>query len=409
MNPFERYSFPIIESLSEAKTFPSYDEMEHQEGYLPIWKLLEEIEGEIEEILQNEQSLKSNIFRESHDVAAGKGDDDFIDKRMIQGVEDTPLNDEEREILDRSIHSGGIDVLAFYKSPHRLKRAPFPGKWGIFIFAQGAKSVAEEIDLYYPRKWERFQCIRKALKFLHRHERFHWYIDAWTMQHEAIHKKPLYEDYLNYYYTHLYPHATIEEALANRHAYYSMRREGITVFMNDFMFRQPGMYARHGEDPIEKRAQLAAHIIDGAAGMLIPYRRDDQEPWMNAARPWILSDEFCPVYLITSSNLCKILAPHVGAPDFREHNDFVTRYLSGKPLSRTDHDYYVIDNGEKLKIPNQHGKVDRLKPWEFDGTLLKAGMRHVEYREERARTRVWKKNVPRPMAKPPLVGNKIEK
>ena len=54
-------------------------------------------------------------------------------------------------------------------------------------------------------------------------------------------------------------------------------------------------------------------------------------------------------------------------------------------------------------MPNVHGGIDRLKPWEFDNTLLKAGMRYKEYREERAKTRVWKKYVPRAVAKPPII------
>jgi hypothetical protein len=404
MNPFERYAFPIIDNLSKPDQFLPPPNQEDRENGLHVWRLLEEIEGEIESISHGEVNSKSDIISEEIDgnTTSVKREDDFFSDRVIHRVADAILDDEEREILDRGIYAGGIDVLAFYKSPHRLKREPFHGRWGIFIFAQGAKSVAEEIDLYYPGKWGKTQCILKALKFIHRHERFHWYIDAWTIQHEAINNKPLYENYLNFYYAHLHPHGTVEEALANRHAYFSMRRDGITDFMYDFMLRQPGMYARQREDPVEKRAKLAAHIIDGAGGILIPHRRDDQEPWIGTARPWILADVYCPVYLITCSNLSKILAPHLCGPGFHEHEKFVINYLSGKPLSRTDHDYFKIDNGEKLKMPNKHGKVDRLKSWELDNTLFKAGMKYCDYREQRDKTRTWTMHVPRPVAIPPL-------
>jgi hypothetical protein len=54
--------------------------------------------------------------------------------------------------------------------------------------------------------------------------------------------------------------------------------------------------------------------------------------------------------------------------------DFVSSYLKGVPVSETDHEYYQIDNGESIKIPNPHSCVDRLKPWEFKNTVLKAGL-----------------------------------
>ena len=63
--------------------------------------------------------------------------------------------------------------------------------------------------------------------------------------------------------------------------------------------------------------------------------------------------------------------------------------------------YYIIDNGQKIKTPNPHNK--QLKPWEFKGTLAKAGMTPKEYWKERARTRTWKKHIPRKPPKAPLM------
>ena len=52
---------------------------------------------------------------------------------------------------------------------------------------------------------------------------------------------------------------------------------------------------------------------------------------------------------------------------WRAPSQFVERYLSGKK-TRTDHDYYTIDNGEKVKFPNPHDK--EVRSYELKGTLF---------------------------------------
>jgi len=406
-NPFENYALSVVSDLPRPENFQEPSNL-NKDGAPDLWDIWKRVEGEIvilrrlEELRDiNDEGYENEPPVEIETTDKTQVDVLSMDEVLIQ-IEDSRLKDEEQNIIDEGSSIYSIDIFAFYKTIHRIKEQPFQGKWGIFIFSHGIKSMAENLEVYYAGRWSSRECLKKAIKLLHRHERYHWYIDAWTIQHEALEKKPLYENYLNFYYKYLYPRGTVEEALANKHAYTSMRREGITDFMRDFMDNSPGMYSRYHEDPMEKRGQLAAHILDGNAGILIPYRRKDQEHWIGNAPPSILRDEYCPIYIIMKSNITNILPPGIGAPGFKEHEGFIKRYLDGKPLSMTDHEYYKIDNGEHVKIPNVHGDTDRLKPWEFKGTLLKAGMQQAEYREERMRTHIWKKHVPRPVAKPPI-------
>ena len=55
---------------------------------------------------------------------------------------------------------------------------------------------------------------------------------------------------------------------------------------------------------------------------------------------------------------------------------------------RTDHRYYTIDNGQKIKVPNPHAKNVALH--EFSNIIKKAGLKQKEFYKERERTRVWK-------------------
>jgi hypothetical protein len=81
------------------------------------------------------------------------------------------------------------------------------------------------------------------------------------------------------------------------------------------------------------------------------------------------------------------------------NKDFIRRYLAGVKDHHTDHSYYRIDNGEKIKLPNPHRSdlTDR----EFNNIIGKAGMTRPQSFGERHRTSVWKKGVPRSEVLPP--------
>ena len=87
------------------------------------------------------------------------------------------------------------------------------------------------------------------------------------------------------------------------------------------------------------------------------------------------------------------------------NNDFVKRYLAGVEDHHSDHSYYRIDNGEKVKLPNPH-RVD-LTDREFHNIICKAGMTSPQFYRERNRTSVWRKGVPRTPVLPPRIASKV--
>jgi hypothetical protein len=322
------------------------------------------------------------------------------------------LKDDEYESIDRGVWEDGFETLAFYKSLHFLNDSPFDGEWGIFIFDYAIRSVADEIQGYYPGKWHPEVYKEKATRFLYCHERFHFRFDAWALSHEAVAKKPLYEDYLRGFYRRFHPLEYVyEESLANNHAYISMRYEDIAEFMEDFLERQPGAYSVFKPDLNEFRSRLAASFFHGADSIKgEPVNScPEHASWIAAANGHmpLLKDGNCPVHVIRNCSPGDLVPPSIGGapPTLKIYKKFVRNYLAGEFHSRTDHEYYTIDNGLKIKIPNPHEK--QLKPWEFTGTLKKAGMSVKEYIKERARTNTWKKHVPRQPPKPPLETMKL--
>ena len=67
--------------------------------------------------------------------------------------------------------------------------------------------------------------------------------------------------------------------------------------------------------------------------------------------------------------------------------------MAGVQDHHSDHNYYRIDNGEKVKLPNPHSPD--LTYREFHNIIGKAGMTSLQFYKERERTSVWRKEVPR--------------
>jgi hypothetical protein len=86
-------------------------------------------------------------------------------------------------------------------------------------------------------------------------------------------------------------------------------------------------------------------------------------------------------------------------PDLTEFRRYGTDFLAGKFLGHTDHDYNVIDNQQEVKAPNPNDKTTR--GYELKGTLLKAGMTHMDFQQERQRTGTSTRHCPRPKPKSP--------
>lgn len=120
-----------------------------------------------------------------------------------------------------------------------------------------------------------------------------------------------------------------------------------------------------------------------------------------------MPDAKCPNYLVSlpwgryMSVLRRILPP-LAPPSSRELERFVFNYLDGNAERETDHRFVRIDNGELLKLPNNHGSD--LAVHEIANLIGKAGMSNREWAKELSRTRRWKKHCPRDGAKPPRPG-----
>jgi len=123
-----------------------------------------------------------------------------------------------------------------------------------------------------------------------------------------------------------------------------------------------------------------------------------------AALSYFLHLNNCPVYWIDWVKGGKsVLVPYVASVS-EINNDFIKRYLAGVQDHHSDHSFYRIDNGEKVKLPNPH-RPD-LTNREFHNIIGKAGLTSPQFYKERERTSVWRKGVPRSPVLPPRFPSK---
>ena len=328
------------------------------------------------------------------------------------------LDEGDRGQIESGIDRIGLDILAFYKSIHFQDAPPFAGQWGIFLLESGILTIAEDLDDFEPGIYSSTELRNLASGFLLAHETFHFRVDAWAIQLEASSNLALYKAYIENIYRPLHPHVwLVEESLANNLAHKWAAAHGITAFSKWFISRQPGAYRRFGErmtrsddGALIRRGVLCAQLrypqdpLQAVAAIGAPF-----EPWMRdlsrlKTRVAIVDIKHCPVYLVRDDNLSQVLPrPFLSGPSRREARDFVQRYLRGHKIRKTDHTLYQIDNGSIVKFPNIHKGVDRLRGYEFDNILKHAGMSKPLYDRERARTRSWRRNVPRDSPLPPLI------
>jgi hypothetical protein len=328
------------------------------------------------------------------------------------------VSSDETEALQEGIWRYGFEVLGFYKSYRHADRGPFPNYWGIFVLDSAISHIADDIMDWYPTRFSRDDAEAKAYKMIHAHERFHFRFDAWALHLEEVAGIALYEGYKEHIHQKFFPHIlVVEESLANNHVVHSMRGEGIAEYLRDLMNSQPAAYREYQEQLSDKhdgaelnRGRLCAQILNPVDVLnATPAKGAVQAGWMRrlsrpAGSPDISQDNMCPAYKVSGARISNVMPPStVGAPPLNEMTRFVKKYLGGKLLERTDHDYYRIDNGEKIKMPNSHSGGDRCKPWEFKGIRMKAGMKSAEYKSARSKTRSWRKNTPRTEPKHPLI------
>ncbi len=375
--------------------------------------------------LQNDPSrpLPPDVEPTTFPLGGSELDGQVID---IDRDSDAPTIGGGRSSSDEDIDAGrwayrevGVDVLAFYKSFRFRDRPPFRGKWGIFLLDAGIGAVAAEYAAMNP-SLPVVEVKELAVATLLAHERYHFWIDAWALGQEILPIGPRIKRYE--YYLDMKRHADLtkfdfEESLANHYAFRQLRSRKLSDqsmagrLVRTFFESCPEPYSSFSYNP-EARAHregvLAAAVANGISPVvscIVPRLAGLTD--IGIASPGIrpapalhplVNHQSCPVYEVWVTGYAARVQPFQGPP-LGEFRQFVERYLAGKK-ERTDHDYYLIDNGEKVKFPNPHDK--EVRGYELKGTLHKAGMTHKEFVHARMTTQYWKRNCPRQPPKPPL-------
>lgn len=341
---------------------------------------------------------------------------EFVDRDVISNRE---LDSGDVDAAEDAFPLGGIDVLAFYKSFRHVDRRPFPGHWGAFLFDVGIDALTRKLAAVGLGS-SVGEVRQLAADVLLMHERYHFWIDAWTLNQEVLPLgswKKRYVYYRSEARKTALTDADIEESLANHYVFTRLRgrklSDGKVVrsALRRVLEMSPVPYSNFEFDA-DKRIEMESYLAVGAANGVLPVVAavaGRLQPWgmmggclqqPNPMHPAVGSHR-CPAHLVSRVRYSSLFAPFRG-PKLDEFKSFIVKYLDGEELSRTDHAYYRIDNGEKVKIPNAH--IKETMPHELKGTLRKAGMTPKEFVQERIRTDFWKKQCPRSPFKPPLEG-----
>jgi len=370
MKTFEEYAEGVISGLSKP------DDINLDQLQSPLEGILNDLNGHLIELNDVSQVQRAEEILETQDIYE----------------------------IENGVLASGIDSLAFYKSIHYKSAAPFKGKWGIFIFDHALTYLSQEISDFYPKKYTHSQCIENSFWLLYFHERFHFRFDCWVISHESATSKPLYENYRNSVYRTCHPSELVyEETLANLHSLSSIARYGIHEFARQFMLSQPGAYSNiTGINRDDFRSRLAAQLFHGRNQLLRnPFTLPEHNQYLANPKNTALLDKECPLFLVQGISASRFVVPNISLPTVSDIKDkYLKKYLNGKNIT-TDHTYFKIDNGEKVKCPNPHNKNVKLK--EFNNIVKKSGLTIKQYFEEKKNTRNWKKDVPRETAKPSLL------
>ena len=333
-----------------------------------------------------------------------------------------PNNDElEQDETYRSVLGGvadkGIEYLAFYKSFRFAQLRPAKNHWGIFIIKQRFSSVVKDIQLYtgYPY----FICAQLLFEFILTHERYHYKIDAYSLQLESTGGAHLYRPYrslveklsIDYWY---------EEAVANSYALARLRQikkymtsEAIYEYLWHLVDSCPGAYAGGTRtNQVHNKSLIAEQIAQPHATSYLnnnhvrpvleaTFRMGTNFSFNDPTLGSLLHIKNCPVYWIDWQRGGKsILMAH--AVSLSEMKGFILKYLDGKLERFTDHGHCKIDNGERVKVPNPHKKD--ISQTEFKNIISKAGLTDPQFFKARNKTKVWTKNIPRNPILPPRNG-----
>jgi len=317
-------------------------------------------------------------------------------------------DDESHEGASGRVVDGGIEYLAFYKSFRDVMREPASKRWGIFFIKK--RCVALATDMSFSTGESFIDCLDGLASFLYTHELYHYRFDAHCLQMEATGGLPVYRPYrrrvANRPVTEWH-----EESIANFYGLKALQQnrnffypQSICDYLWDLVANSPGAYAggidKQQRSRKEHMAQQASAsfgnpgptVWQGLVESTIRTGMGLSKPRESALSSFLHLDN-CPVYWIDWVRGGKsILKPYVVSVS-EVNNDFIRRYLGGVQDHHSDHSYYRIDNGERVKLPNPH-RPD-LTNREFHNIIGKAGMTSPQFYKERDRTSVWRKGVPR--------------
>lgn len=340
----------------------------------------------------------------------------------VQAASDSVTQNEDTKAARDARPMAGLDVLAFYKSFRFINRTPFRGRWGIFLLDAGINGLTDDLLSLSPSI--PYLEVRKfATDILLTHERYHFWIDTWALGQEITpltsHPVKRYEYYFSGKRSIELTPDDWEESLANHYVFKKLSGQKFsngqysTRILREILLDAPSPYSDFLFDATErtrKEGVLATAIANGKStllarviGMLVSSKIDPSV--LSASiqqvdrRHPVVGVHRCPTYQVRTSGYAALVAPFQG-PKLKELEKFVTKYLDGVQTEFTDHAYYRIDNGRKVKFPNPHDSEAR--GYELKGMLHKAGMTMKEFNEASITTDKWSKNCPRNPAKPPL-------
>lgn len=322
--------------------------------------------------------------------------------------------DESHDGAAGGVVEGGIEYLAFYKSFRDVLRAPAANRWGIFFIRK--RCVALATDMSFSTGESFADCLDGLAAFLYSHELYHYRFDAHCLQMEATGGGAVYRPYRR-----LVAGRPItdwhEESVANFYGLKALQPNRIFTYPKtvcDYLWElvahSPGAYAGGiNKQQRSRKDQMAQQA--GAA-----FRNSGPPVWqdlvesivrmgtgLSKPRESTLSSRLhldtCPVYWIDWVKGGKSVLVPYAASVAEINNNFIKRYLAGVQDHQSDHSFYRIDNGEKVKLPNPH-RAD-LTNREFHNIIAKAGMTSPQFYRERDRTSVWRKGVPRNPMLPP--------
>jgi hypothetical protein len=324
-------------------------------------------------------------------------------------------------IIDRVIERG-TETIAFYKSFRHVNRNPAKGYWGIFFIKPRVFRLIRDAEIDTNESFQ--SCFVATTNFLYGHEIYHYKIDALCLQHEADARVPIYGPYRRLIRGQPISHWW-EEAVANHYGLsvfepttrHSNAFPALKQFYRDLVAASPGAYAAGFHQSVLKESgargdlatQLTAYLRALQMGMSQSQLRLVEEVFFAQTKLQYhksvglkndpdLSESLalrnCPTYWI-SWYRGSVMIPFRGGAISRAEmiNGYIERYLRGSRESKTDHEYYRIDNGEKVKIPNSHHK--EMLSHEFKNILLKSGLTGCQFHAERKRTEKWSKFSPR--------------